>query len=112
MRLILLNFVKFFNYNNSMQRFYLSNETIRDRFPSIATHPASEATREAVVGEVASKKGRLGAAVLVAPRVVLLAADAMFEGEQAHEEAAFRVQGTSAAIVRAWQVGDCALAEL
>jgi hypothetical protein len=50
--------------------------------------------------------------VLVAPRLVLLAADAMFEEEQPHEEAVFEVQGTTAAIVRAWKVGDCALAEL
>jgi hypothetical protein len=89
-----------------------SEGTIKDRFQNIATHPASEATRKAVVGAAFNKKGRLGAAMLVAPRLVLLTADAMFEGEQAHEEAAFRVQGTSTAIVRAWQVGNCALAEL
>ncbi len=64
------------------------------------------------MGEAVNEKGRLGGAVLVGPRVVLLAADAMFEGEQAHEEAVFRVQGSSTAIVRAWKVGDCALAEL
>jgi hypothetical protein len=56
-----------------------SEGTIEDRFHSIATHPASEATREAVVGEAVNKKGRLGAAVLVGPRLVLLAADAVFE---------------------------------
>jgi hypothetical protein len=78
-----------------------------------AARPACEATREAVVGEVVDKRGRRGGAVLVAPRLALLAADTLYEGYKSTEqEAVFRVQGQSAAIIQAWRVGNCILAEL
>ncbi len=87
-------------------------EEFGDSFHSLATRPASEASREAVVGEVIAGDARLGGAVLVAPRLALLAADALYYGEKAHQEASFRVQGCSTAVVRSWKVGACALAEL
>jgi hypothetical protein len=57
-----------------------------------ATRPACEATRETVVGEVVDKTGRRGGAVLVAPRLALLAADTLYEGYKCTEqEATFQV---------------------
>ncbi len=74
--------------------------------------PASEANRDAVLGEVVDKNGRRGGAVLVAPRLALLTADTWYEGEKCNEEAVFRVQGQSAAIIRAWRVEACVLVAL
>jgi hypothetical protein len=77
-----------------------------------ACRPASEANRQAVVGQVVDKTGRRGGAVLVAPRLVILAEDTLYGGEECKEKVVFWVKGQSAVIIQAWSVGDCILAEL
>jgi hypothetical protein len=55
---------------------------------------------------------RCGGAVLVAPRLILMAADVLLEKNGQIEQAVFNLLDCSSAVVRVWKVGDCALAEL
>jgi hypothetical protein len=48
--------------------------------------------------------------VLVAPRLILIAAD--FLPEKTGDQISFQVLDCSAAVVRFWMIGGCALGEL
>jgi hypothetical protein len=60
---------------------------------------------QSVIGEVTANDIRRGGAILVAPRLILTAADVL--PEKTIEPTAFQVLDCSSAVVRVWRVGEC-----
>jgi hypothetical protein len=64
-------------------------------------------------GEVTAEGGR-GRGVLVGPRLLLTAADVLFDGSKARAKPSFHIKSIVSPpvnIVEAWKVEGCALAE-